>query len=161
MNGIDEHAQIREQLPLFVAGALDAQTEAQIARHAASCPACAAELERWQLISGGLRRLPTPQPSQSLVARTRTAVAEQIAERTEQGQNRTVLILLVCFSWIVTIAGWPLFRFLTGGVLSFLDIRFHQAWLVFVIVSGLTWLASGSAAVLLSARRQQERRVAL
>jgi len=161
MNGIDEHAQIREQLPLFVAGALDPQTEAQITRHVASCPTCAAELERWQLISGGLRRLPTPQPSPSLVARTHTAVAEQIAERAEQRQNRTVLILLVCFSWIVTIAGWPLFRFITGGVLSLLDIRFHQAWLVFASVSGLTWLAGGSAAVLLSARRQQERRFAL
>jgi hypothetical protein len=50
------------------------------------------------LLSGGLRRLPTPQPSQSLIARTRIAVAEQIAERAEQGQNRTVLILLAVVS---------------------------------------------------------------
>lgn len=161
MSGTNEHAQIREQLALFVAGALDAETEARIARHAAECPDCAAELECWQLISGGLRRSPTPQPSASLIARTRTRVAEQIAERAEQRQNRLVLILLVCFSWIVTIAGWPLFQFVTGGVFSLLDIRFHEAWLLFVIFSGLTWLAAGSAAVLLSARRQQERRFAL
>jgi len=161
MSARDEHAEIREQLALFVAGALDTETEARIARHTASCSACAAQLERWQLISGGLRRLPTPQPSPSLIARTRAQVADRIAERAEQRQNRTVLILLVCFSWIVTIAGWPVFRFITGGVFSLLDIRFHQAWLLFAIFSGLTWLAGGSAAVLLSARRQQERRFAL
>ena len=160
MSGMDDHAEIREQLALFAAGALDSETEAPVARHTASCPACTAELERWQLISGGLRRLPTPQPSPSLVARTRSMVAAQIAERAEQRQNRTVLILLVCFSWIITIAGWPVFRFLTGGALSLFDIRFHEAWLLFGVVSGLTWLAGGSAALLLSARRQQERRFA-
>lgn len=160
MSGTDEHAEIRGQLALFVAGALDAEMEGRIVRHTAACPACAADLERWQLISSGLRRLPTPQPSPALVARTRVMVAAQIAERAEQRQNRTALILLVCFAWAVTIAGWPVFRFVTGGVLSLLDIRFHQAWLLFAISSALTWLAAGSAAVLLSMRRQQERRLA-
>jgi anti-sigma factor RsiW len=157
----DEHAEIREQLALLVAGALDSDTAARIARHAGTCADCEAELERWQLISSGLRRLPTPQPSHVLFERTRAMVAAQMAERAEQRQNRTVLLLLVSFSWGVTIASWPVFRFATGGLLSLLDIRFHQTWLIFAIFSALTWLAGGSAAVLLSARRQQERRLAL
>jgi anti-sigma factor RsiW len=161
MSSMDEHAEISEQLVLFVAGALDQKTESRILEHTAKCPSCAAELGRWQLISGGLRRLPTPQPSPSLVARTRAMVAAQIAERAEQRQNRTALIFLALFSWVVTIAGWPVFRLVTGGLLSLLDIQFHQMWLLFAISSALAWLACGSAAVLLRARRQQERRFAL
>jgi len=161
VNQRDEHAEFREQLALFVAGALDSDSEARIARHAAGCASCAAELERWQLIGGGLRRLPTPQPSPALFERTRAMVVEQMAERAEQRQNRSVLLFLVFFSWAVTIASWPVFRLATGGLLSVLDIRFHQTWMIFAIFSALTWLAGGSAAVLLSARRQQERRLAL
>ncbi len=161
MSGTDEHAEIREQLALFVAGALAAEVETQIARHTASCPTCAAELERWQLISGGLRRLPTPQASRALLERTRAMVSAQIAVRAEQRQNRIVLILLVCFSWVVTVAGWTVFRFMTGGFLSLFDIQFHQTWLLFAMFSAVTWLAGASAAVLLSARRQRERRLAL
>lgn len=161
MSQRDEHAEIGEQLALLVAGALDSDTEARIAHHTSTCPSCASELDRWQLISAGLQRLPTPQPSHALFERTRAMVAAQMAERTEQRQDRTVLLLLVFFSWMVTIASWPVFRFATGGLLSLLDIRFHQSWLIFAIFSALTWLAGGSAAVLLSARRQQERRLAL
>lgn len=159
MRGTGEHAELRRQLALFVAGALDAEMEGRIVRHTAACSTCAADLERWRSISGGLRRLPTPQPHPALVARTRALVSAQIAERAEQRQNRTVLILLVCFAWLITIVGWPVFRFVSGGVLSLLDIRFHQAWLLFAISSALTWLAGGSAAVLLSIRRQHERRL--
>jgi hypothetical protein len=39
-------------------------------------------------------------------------------------------------------------------------VNFRQTWLLFVIFSVGTWLAGGSAAVLLSLRRQQERRLA-
>jgi hypothetical protein len=41
-----------------------------------------------------------------------------------------------------------------------LDIHFRQLWLLFLVFSAATWLAGGSAAVLLSIRRQQERRLA-
>jgi anti-sigma factor RsiW len=160
MSRPDEHAEIREQVPLLVAGALDADAEARIARHAASCPGCAAEIERWQLISGGLRRLPTPQPSPALFERARAMAVARLATQAEHRQNRMVLIPLIVFSWAVTVAGWPIFRFATGGLLSLLDIQFRQVWLLFAVFSALTWLAGGSAAVLLSVRRQHERRLA-
>jgi len=155
-----EHAEIRDQLALYVAGALEADTEASIAQHVVTCPSCAAELERWQMIGSGLRRLPTPQPSPALFERTRAMAAAQLAAHAEQRQNRIVLVLLIIFSWAVTIAGWPVFRFATGGLLSLLDIRFREAWIQFAIFSAITWLAGGSAAVLLSVRRQHERRLA-
>jgi anti-sigma factor RsiW len=160
MNRSDEHAEIREQLALSIAGALDADAETRVARHTASCSSCAAELERWQLISGGLRRLPTPQPSPVLFERARAMATAQLAAQAEQRQTRMLLIPLIVFSWAVTVAGWPLFRFATGGLLSLLDIRFGQIWLLFAVFTSLTWIAGTTAAVMLSARRRQERRFA-
>jgi len=161
MSRTDEHAEIREQLSLLIAGALDADAEARIARHVATCADCSAELAGWQRIGGGLRRLPTPQPSQALFERTRARVIAQMEAEGERRQNRLTLILVVFFSWAVTILAWPVFRFATGGFFSLLDMRFHQVWLLFGMFSALTWLAGGSAAILLSARRQNERRLAL
>ena len=160
MTRADEHAAIRRELPLLAAGALDADTEAGIANHIAKCPDCAAELERWQTISRGLRRLPTPQPSSELLRRTRAAVVAHLAEQAEQRQSQLTLILLVIFSWVPTVAGWPVFRVVTSGLFSLFDIRFRQLWLVFAIFSALTWLAGCSAAALLSVRRRHERRLA-
>ena len=156
----DDHAEIREQLALFVAGALGAGDEERVARHTATCPNCAAELERWQMISGGLRQLRTPQPSAALFERTRALAEAQLAAQAEQRRNRIVLILLTVFSWTVTIAGWAVFRFMTGGLLSLLDIRFRELWVLFAVFSALSWLAAGTAVVLLSARRQHERGLA-
>ena len=160
MSRPDEHAEFREQLALFVAGALDADVEARVAKHAATCATCAAELENWQRITGGLRRLRTPQPSPALFERARAVAEAQLATQAEQRQNRMMLVPLIVFSWVVTVAGWPVFRFATGGLLSLLDIHFRQVWLLFAVFSALTWLAGGSAAVLLSLRRQHERRLA-
>jgi anti-sigma factor RsiW len=160
MSRPDEHAEIRAQLTQLVAGALDADAEALIARHTATCPSCSAELERWQLITGGLRRLRTPQPSPALFERARAVATAQLTVQAEQRQNRMMLVPLIVFSWVVTVAGWPVFRFATGGLLSLLDIHFRQIWLLFAVFSALTWLAGGSAAVLLSLRRPHERRLA-
>jgi len=160
MRRSDEHDEIRKQLALYVAGALEAEAETSIAQHIATCPSCAAEFERWQLISGGLRRLPTPQPSAALFERTHAMASARLAAQAEQRHNRMVLIPLIIFSWAVTVAGWPFFRFATGGLLSVLDIQFRQVWILFAVFSAITWLAGGSAAVLLSAHHRDERRLA-
>jgi anti-sigma factor RsiW len=160
MTHSDEHAEIRGQLALYVAGGLEAGAEANIARHIATCPGCAAELERWQLIGSGLRRLPTPQPSSVLFERTRAMAFAHMEARAEQRRNTFVLVSLIFFSWTVAIAGWPVFRFATGGLFSLLDIQFRQTWILFGIFTAVAWLAGGCAAVMLSARRQQERRFA-
>jgi anti-sigma factor RsiW len=160
MNRSDDHGEIRQQLALFVAGALEADEESLMALHLATCADCSAELERWQAITGGLRRMPTPQPSAALFERTRAMAVAQLGAQGERKRNRMLLVLVIVFSWLVTLAGWPVFRFATGGFLSLLDIHFRQLWLLFLVFSAATWLAGGSAAVLLSLRRQQERRLA-
>jgi len=160
MNLQNEHAEVRKRLSLYVAGALDADEESSILKHLATCTECAAELERWQSIAGALRGLRTPQPSAALFARTGAAAEARLIEQAEQRHNRKVLILLVVFSWAVTLAGWPIFRFATGGVLSLLDLQFREMWILFAVFTAFTWLAGGSAAVLLSARHRQERRLA-
>ena len=87
MNRSDDHAEIREQLALVVAGALEADEESRMALHLATCPSCSAELERWQAITGGLRRMPTPQPSAALFERTRALAVAQLAGQAERAQN--------------------------------------------------------------------------
>lgn len=156
----NEHAEIAKQLSLYVAGALDSDAESFILKHLSECSECAAEVERWQSITGALQGLRTPQPSAALFARTRAVAEARLVEQAEQRHDRTVLILLVVFSWAVTLAGWPIFRFATGGVLSLLDLQFREMWMLFAVFTALTWLAGGSAAVLLSARHRQERRLA-
>jgi len=156
----DEHGEIKKMLILYIAGALDAGAESRIMKHLSACSECAAEIERWQAITGGLRRLRTPQPSPALFERTRALATAQLAAQAEQRRSRIVLVLLVVFSWAVTLAGWPVFRFATGGLLSLLDVQFRQMWILFAVFTALTWLAGGSAAVLLSVRRQHERRLA-
>lgn len=160
MNRPDEHAEIRGQLALLVSGALEESDASRILRHMASCPECAAEWERWRQLSGALRRLPGPQPSESLALRTQAFVAARMAKQAEQRHLRWVLVFVVLFSWVLTLLGWPLVRFGAGGVLALFDIHFRQMWLLFLIFSALTWLAGGSAAILLSIRRAREWRLA-
>jgi anti-sigma factor RsiW len=157
---MDSHDKIRELLGLAVAGALDAGEEKRVERHAATCAACAAELENWRLLASGLRRLPTPQPGKLVVERTRARAEMRMAEEIEsRGQSR-VMVLLLGFAWIVTLASWPLFRILSGGLLVWFDPRFNQTWLVFAGFTALVWATGGLAAVLLGRHRQQERRLA-
>jgi len=157
---MDSHDKIREMLSLAAAGGLGAGEEQQVLDHAASCAACAAQLEEWKLLASGLRRLPTPQPRSVVVERARAGAEMRLAEEAEHRWHRMVMISLVTFAWVLTLATWPLFRILTGGVLVWFDPRFNQTWLVFAGFTGLLWLTGGVAAVLLARYRQQERRMA-
>lgn len=157
---MDAHDKIREMLSLAAAGALGAAEEERVMNHAASCAGCAAELEDWKLLASGLRRLPTPQPRSVVVERARAAAEVRLAEEAEQRWHRVVMISLVAFAWVLTLASWPLFRMFTGGLLVWFDPRFNQTWLVFAVLTGLLWATGGLAAVLLARHRQQERSIA-
>jgi len=157
---MDAHDKIRELLGLAVAGALGAEEEKRIEKHVASCASCAAELESWRALAGGLRRLPTPQPGKLVVERARAQFEMRLAEEIESRGQRRTMIFLLAFAWVVTLASWPLFRIFTGGLLVWFDPRFNQTWLVFAAFTGLLWATGGLAAVLLGRHRQQERRTA-
>jgi anti-sigma factor RsiW len=157
---MDSHEKIREMLSLAAAGALEAEEERRVMSHIVSCAECAAELEDWKLLAGGLRRLPTPQPRASVVERARAGAEVRLTEEAEHRWHRMVMISLVAFAWVLTFASWPLFRILTGGLLVWFDPRFNQTWLVFAGFTGLLWATGGLAAVLLARHQQQERRTA-
>jgi anti-sigma factor RsiW len=155
-----EHAKLREQLSLAAAGVLAPDDEQRVLQHTVTCAECAAELEEWRLLTGSLRRLPTPQPRGEVVERAITLAAMRLNEEIEQRAHRRLMISLVAFAWILTLASWPVFRWASSDVLVWIDPRFNQMWLCYAVVTLFLWATGGIAAALLAGRRQSERRLA-
>jgi anti-sigma factor RsiW len=156
----ESHEKIRELLALAAAGALGPEEDLLVARHLESCDECSAELERWRVLTGGLRRLPTPQPRAATVERALAQAEIRLAEEMEHRWNRAVMIFLIVYAWIVTIASWPVFRLITGGLVTRFEPGFNHSWLLFVAFTSLVWATGGVAAAVLARHRQQERRMA-
>jgi len=172
---MSEHDKIRELLALAAAGALTSAEEKQVAEHVRSCIACSNELEAWRPIASELRRLPTPQPSSWLVQATLARAQAKLTEQAEHDWNRRVMIVVVAFAWLLTIASWPVFHFVSGRFGSLLEPRFSHTqfgqtlfshtlfshtWISFAGFTALGWLAGGVAAVMLAVRQRGERRLA-
>jgi hypothetical protein len=167
---MSEHDKIRELLALAAADALTSAEEKQVAEHVRSCIACSNELEAWRPIATELRRLPTPQPSSWLVQATLAHAQAKLTEQAEHDWNRRVMIAVVAFAWLLTIASWPVFRVVSGRFGSWLEPQFShtqfsytlfsQTWISFAAFTALGWLAGGMAAVMLAIRQRVERRLA-
>lgn len=157
---MSEHDEIRKLLALAVAGALDEAEEMRVLSHARACTECSREMESWQSLSAGLRRLPTPQPSPALIQRTRAIAEARLEEEAESRWQRSLMIFVVTFAWVLTIVSWPLMRFVTGGLLNLLHTDLNRTWITFAGSMTLVWLTGGTAAVLLSLRQRRERRLA-
>jgi len=157
---MSEHERIRELLALAAAGALTSAEEKQVAEHVRSCIACSNELEAWLQTASELRRLPTPQPSSWLVQATLARAEAKLTEQAEHDWNHRVLILVVAFAWLTTIASWPIFHFLSGRFGSLLGPQFTGTWINFAAFTALGWLTGGVAAVMLAIRQRGERRLA-
>jgi hypothetical protein len=159
------HKKIRELLALAAAGALTSAEEKRVAEHVRSCIACSNELDAWRPIASELRRLPTPQPSSWLVQATLARAEAKLTEQAEHDWNRRVMLVVVAFSWLLTIASWPVFRVVSGRFGSLLEPQFShtlfgQTWIGFVAFTALGWIAGGVAAVMLAIRQRGERRLA-
>ncbi len=157
---MSEHDKIRELLALAAADALTTAEEKQVAEHARSCIAYSNELQAWRRIAAGLRRLPTPQPSPWLVQATLARAEAKLAEHVEHDWNHRVMIFAVAFAWLLTIASWPVFHFVSGRFGSLLGPQFGRTWVNFAAFTALGWLAGGVAAVMLAVRQRRERRLA-
>jgi len=167
---MSEHAKIRELLPLAAAGALTSAEGKQVAEHLRSCVSCANELDAWQPLATELRRLPTPQPSPWLVQATLARAEAKLAEQDERDWNRHVIIAVVAFAWLLTVASWLVFHFLSerfGSLLGpqfghtqFGQTWFGQTWISFAAFTALEWLAGGVAAAMLAIGQRGERRLA-
>jgi anti-sigma factor RsiW len=156
----DSHEKIRKLLALAAAGALGPEEELLVARHQEVCDECAAELERWGALTGGLRRLPTPQPRAVVVERARAQAEARLAGEIEHRWQRGVMIFLVLYAWILTAVTWPIFRLITAGLLNRLGPGFNHSWVLVAAFTILVWATGGVAAVLLGRHRQQGRRMA-
>ena len=157
---MSEHDKIRGLLVLAAAGVLTSAEETQVSEHVRSCTACSNELEAWGQTASELRRLPTPQPSPWLVQATLARAEARLTEQSENDWNRHIIIFVVAFAWLLTIASWPVFRFLSGRFGSLLGPQFSHTWISFGAVTALGWLAGGVAAVMLAIRQRGERRLA-
>ena len=161
---MNEHDKIRELLALAAADTLTSAEEKQVAEHVRSCISCSNELEAWRPIASELRRLPTPQPSSWLVQATLARAEAKLAEQSEHEWNRRVLIVVVAFAWVLTIASWPVFQVVSGGFGSLLEPQFSHTsfsytWFSFAAFTALEWLAGAAAAVMLAIRQRGERRL--
>src|SRR6476661_3231014 len=155
-----EHDKIRALLALAAADALTSAEEKQVAEHVRSCIACSNELEAWRPIASELRRLPTPQPSSWLVQATLARAEAKLTEQAEHNWNRRVMIVVVVFAWLLTIASWPVFHFVSGRLGSLLDPEFNPTWISFAAFTALGWFAGGVAAVMLAVGQRGQRRLA-
>lgn len=157
---MNEHEKIRELLALAAAGALTTAEDKQVAEHVRSCVACSNELESWRSIATEICRLPTPQPSSRLVQATIARAEAKLAEQAEHDWNRRVMIFVLAFAWVLTVASWPVFQFISGGFSSLLGAQFGHTWINFAAFTGLAWVGGGMAAVMLAVRQRRERRLA-
>jgi anti-sigma factor RsiW len=159
---MSEHDEVRELLALAASGALESKEEERVARHIRSCALCSEQLDNWRLIASGLRRLPTPQPPRGLVERARARAEVRLAEEAERRWNRSVLIFVTVFAWVITLLSWPIFRLVSGWFLSSVDLgpALNKSWIVFAVFTTLAWVGGGGAAILLSLHQRRERSLA-
>jgi predicted anti-sigma-YlaC factor YlaD len=157
---MSEHEIIRGLLALAAAGALTREEETRVAEHVRSCIACWNELDAWQPIATDLRGLATPQPSTRLLQATLARAQAKLAEQAVHDWNRRVITYVVAFAWLLTIASWLLFHFVSGIFGSLLGLQFGRTWISFAVFTALGWIAGGVAAVMLALRLRGERRLA-
>src|SRR5229473_230590 len=109
---MNEHDKIRELLALAAADALTSAEEKQVASE--------------------LRRLPTPQPSSWLVQATLARAEAKFTEQAEHDWNHRLMIIVVAFAWLLTIASWPVFHVVSERFGSLLDEpQFSHTWIGF------------------------------
>ena len=105
-------------------------------------------------------RIPTPQPSLWLVQATLARAEAKLTEQAEHDWNRRQMIFVLSFAWLLTIASWPAFHFVSGRFGSLLGPQFSHTLISFAAFTALGWLAGGVAAVMLAIRHRGERRLA-
>lgn len=155
---MSEHEEIRSLLSLAAAGVLEETEERRVAVHAARCAECAVELESWQALAGGLRRLPTPQVPAALVERVRARAAGELVAQAEEQFTHRVLAFLALFSWVIALASWPIVRFVTQEVLGWFHVQ--QIWLGLAAYTVLGWLSAAVMAGFLASKQRAARRAA-
>jgi anti-sigma factor RsiW len=135
-------------LPLAAAGALETADAAAVTRHAAACPACAAEVQQLGALTRALASLPGAVAPPALAARTALRAAAAMRAAEERRWELRAALAAALFSWVAGLVFWPLWAVLAGG------------WLPGFLVSTVAvWLTAGVAAALVGRRRVSWRTV--
>lgn len=87
------HSDIKDLLPAYALGSLDAAEAAQVAAHLATCPACRDELSAYETVTDLLATAvpfttPPPALKSKLMARTQTAVRPPVPTRQQSIKER-------------------------------------------------------------------------
>jgi anti-sigma factor RsiW len=151
---------VADLLALEAAGALTAAEAARVDAHLRECADCAAEAEAWRGLADDLRRPEAVRPSRELVARTRVAVEQHLAERGERRWNQAALGFLVAFAWTLAVVAWAVFDLVAGEVALWVGrpLGSVAGWYALYLVAG--WVTAGAAAVLLGRKAREEGRIA-
>lgn len=152
---MSEHEEIQNLLSLAAAGVLEEAEEQRVAAHAARCAECAAELEGWQALAGGLRRLPTPQAPAALVERVRVRAAAELAAHAQPQPFPAVAACAVLAAWMLAVMSWPAVRWFGQ---FFFRVELNWSWMVGS--ASLAWLCAGLIGIALTVRQRMERRTA-
>ena len=84
---MNTHESIRIMLPLAAAGALDSQQQLQVESHVRVCESCRLEMDEWEVVASGVRKLPQPVAPADLLARTQARVLRERAEAASMRWN--------------------------------------------------------------------------
>jgi len=64
------------------------------------------------------------------------------------------------FAWTTTLATWPILRFVSSGLSSFLDVSFQHTWHLLIGYTVLSWIAAAAIAAVLGLQHRRERSLA-
>ena len=101
----------------------------------------------------------TLRPVSSLVQATLARAETKFTEQAEHDWNHRLMIVVVAFAWLLTIASWAVFHVVSRRFESLLGPHFSHTWISFAAFTALEWLAGGVAAVMLAIRQSGERRL--
>jgi len=136
---MNHHDEMRDLIPLAAAGVLNEADIAALRLHCEQCSTCGEELKSLEEMAWHLAQLPNPEAPAWLAQRTLQRVKQTGEEIRERRWNNRVLAFVIGFSWVLSLAGWPVAHIAAGIGLV--------AWLEFSFVLG--WITAGSAAVIL------------
>ncbi len=110
----DEHSLLRENIPAYALGALDAEETRALEAHLQTCEACRAELADYRAISDNLlMTVPPQQPSPALRKRLQSRLpSAQSAQKTRQPRLAWSLGRLALGAALVLLFAMNLFSFL-------------------------------------------------
>jgi len=138
-----DHETARAMLPALLAGGLGAEEEERLRAHLEECPACARELEAAERLVRAMRDLPAPALAPAGMERIVTLAQERRAEVLRRRREVPLLIGFAVFSWVLVIAGVPLWRMAGDWVhhlLGWPGTMHMGTALLLAVIAGYLWL---------------------